>query len=1011
MATPEARARYIRFQLETLSERNGHHEFEHIGRRVAAARIASNLLPATGPVSGGGDQGRDFETHPTELVRELGPAGGFVALTAADPLAFVCTIQRTQLRKKLVGDVAKVVASGAPVARVHAFIVAGMSKSQREKAIKAARNEHSVELVVHDALYLAEQLAESDLYWVAERYLDAPKEMAPDPPAPEDDGLPQWYRTDRERRRATDPVPTPGEVLDLADGLRHATFHESARADLPFWLDLMRPLADPGNAPVVRQRARYEVAVAVLRGQGSLRPADDLVEAYFSEAENEDDADRLQEASTLLMYTVGAKARAQTALDAHELAAIGDRLRGRVAELLESTPPSNRRARLLAALGHLNIHLDPLQLVIPDAPVEIPDPALGIEENDELTVEPGTEMLPPELAVDVDAAVSAWMELARELERAPLYPVDDLASVLGALAPLLIDHVDWEELNQRVDRELANQAGQAAVAARARDRAFALLKADRVKEAIQEFHRAQVDWWTGDTLRGAMLASMLLWDCYSRLELHHAAEQSALTVAFVAASEGMESVQDLLPAALASAALSEYRVGLWIGASELTEAALLTSNALLEGGVDLEDPRVETLLVHAGMTAAAAQVMVPCALEAVQTAQARFHLHELLGADPLTIDGAPDTMDEWDRRASEQLSGNPFADLAPEYILRFSGLGLRFVIRADPTDRVATRAADRLAAAAQVLLVELAGEDLCLVPSEIDMTVVLAEDPDASVADRISTKRGSSGRAFRFALTGIEHPVDDPGAIGHELLSVLTVALVDASLLEFSVYEEALNRAFARGLTEKILFGRPYDELRLAFEDPKLRESLPEGCKRPPPSLVAASCQSDQLPWRDGAGPTFTPVDAEGNAAARYRKTTSRLPRQLAALREDPGFADVVSELRARGWLDHHILTSVMNITINERFTELGIDPWEQSVTSRIVEEPEGDIASTLSPQLYTIDAMEEARRYALPAVLKTWGLTLHSPFPDLEAVERVLEQRYAYWTADAQHDKVLPEP
>jgi hypothetical protein len=71
MTTPDERRAFIRFQLAALGERNGHHEFEHICRRVAGARIASNLLPSTGPVSGGGDQGSDFETHPTELPHEL----------------------------------------------------------------------------------------------------------------------------------------------------------------------------------------------------------------------------------------------------------------------------------------------------------------------------------------------------------------------------------------------------------------------------------------------------------------------------------------------------------------------------------------------------------------------------------------------------------------------------------------------------------------------------------------------------------------------------------------------------------------------------------------------------------------------------------------------------------------------------------------------------------------------------------------------------------------------------
>jgi hypothetical protein len=62
--------RYIRFQLEHLTARNEHHTFEEICYRIAKRRLSSNLLPATGPVSAGGDQGRDAETYYTRLPQE-----------------------------------------------------------------------------------------------------------------------------------------------------------------------------------------------------------------------------------------------------------------------------------------------------------------------------------------------------------------------------------------------------------------------------------------------------------------------------------------------------------------------------------------------------------------------------------------------------------------------------------------------------------------------------------------------------------------------------------------------------------------------------------------------------------------------------------------------------------------------------------------------------------------------------------------------------------------------------
>jgi hypothetical protein len=61
-------AAYIRFQLEQLKAQNKHHEFEHLARHFARLRICESVLPATGPVGAGGDQGRDFESYRSYLA-------------------------------------------------------------------------------------------------------------------------------------------------------------------------------------------------------------------------------------------------------------------------------------------------------------------------------------------------------------------------------------------------------------------------------------------------------------------------------------------------------------------------------------------------------------------------------------------------------------------------------------------------------------------------------------------------------------------------------------------------------------------------------------------------------------------------------------------------------------------------------------------------------------------------------------------------------------------------------
>ena len=80
----------VRFGIQCLNERNGHHEFEDACRHFARLRITLNILPATGPVGAGGDQGRDLETFRT-FIHGLG-ANKFAGIGDGKRLAFACSL-------------------------------------------------------------------------------------------------------------------------------------------------------------------------------------------------------------------------------------------------------------------------------------------------------------------------------------------------------------------------------------------------------------------------------------------------------------------------------------------------------------------------------------------------------------------------------------------------------------------------------------------------------------------------------------------------------------------------------------------------------------------------------------------------------------------------------------------------------------------------------------------------------------------------------------------------------
>jgi hypothetical protein len=211
---------------------------------------------------------------------------------------------------------------------------------------------------------------------------------------------------------------------------------------------------------------------------------------------------------------------------------------------------------------------------------------------------------------------------------------------------------------------------------------------------------------------------------------------------------------------------------------------------------------------------------------------------------------------EWFELADAQLLGRPFDDLGVERIIRFAALGQQWTVRC--ANRWAdVLAAERLAAAAQVLLVELARIDLYLLSTEIDVEVVLADAAhDVPTEGRVENLSSNNGRRWRVALLGYDGGVLDPDAVSQELLAALSTVLIDISLLGSKRFFEEIEPAFAAGLIAKVTAGRPYDELGAVISEQRFG-LMPRATVEPPGGVVErAASESPELPWQDGRLPT-----------------------------------------------------------------------------------------------------------------------------------------------------------
>ena len=191
--TKEELKSQIKFSLETLDATNGHHKFEDVSFAIAKVKITPNLKKATGPVSKGGDQGKDFESYISFISNEnkiLLPdseSKDFDKITHTK-LAVACSIQKepVKIKKggdlgqcKLKDDVEKIMDHDPKVKTILFFSNQFIPISDQHKSIKWAKN-INITLEVYDLNWFAEELSGSGIgYEICSQYLNIPIENLP----------------------------------------------------------------------------------------------------------------------------------------------------------------------------------------------------------------------------------------------------------------------------------------------------------------------------------------------------------------------------------------------------------------------------------------------------------------------------------------------------------------------------------------------------------------------------------------------------------------------------------------------------------------------------------------------------------------------------------------------------------------------------------------------------------------------------------------------------------------
>lgn len=1010
VAEPIAEAEaYIQYRLNELSSRNEHHRFEEIATRIARKRISANILIATGPVSSGGDQGRDAETFTTRIPHELPHSAGFSASASTAPVVVACTVQNAGLRSKVLADLAAICADDADsVDHVAYFSVHSISEGVTHSLKKTAHKKYNVSLDVFCGADIATFLAEPDLIWVARHYLELPSALVP---PPEGEAAPAWYSEllEKLRKNKGPAALTPATQGEVTQGLRHATWDQDANADLPEWLDFMGAfLADArdGEDSELVFRACYEMTVARFRGMGTAAGVEVLARRAIAFARTSAQPNIVDDAVTLASYWGVMWSSGVGRAEAAEIAGTLDGLREHIVDLLAATDSSTHPVRTASLTGTLAfLHLLPNWPRVEQErgrPDQVEVAALAGVRLDGLEVD--LSALSEGDLVDAAAAMEYLDSLVDVLPRARAYSARQLAEVFTLFAPLLSEYPSYIKIRDALDAETAVVEGQAATAERARDRALAFVKAGKPLQALNELHTAKVNWFNGDTLYGTVLTMRFIGDRYDDLGLTYAAKMYACAAAAIAAAHGDDEVKAQLPKALLEAARYSQHVGCWVDAAGLTEVALLARAQYLPDPFDLDKyPELDQHQTNAALQLSGIRKFWP----ALEPLIARAH--PLTGwFDSLVelIEGAggnPMSESEFVQAANRQLAGPLFGDVGPTRIIDFAALGIRWIF-GFASDRSAVLTAEALVAAFQVLLADVAHYHPVLIMSTVRVEIDVRRDGGLEV-DGIEVDLSEPVIIAQVVLsaerTDVQAQARSLAAICFQLLSAVHCRpTADLEVL--------MESTFKAGLTHKLFAGRPYEEAAgLLDADHYVMcgdaiRPLPsaEYVPTPAPPLVAST--------RTGTG--YRRDEALQLIRERYEVASETLRYTLPRLLEAATSRATIVQLRESGWLDWQILVAIVNASWNWRMKKAGIRPGvgDPARAMQLAREPETAQSPRIPLEVFSAGELSMHIHMQTASVATRWDLRGRQEQPSEGAMRDLLTRRYHYGEDDVLHRDLL---
>lgn len=971
----------IRFALEQLKPQNKHHGFEDIAREFARQRICRNLLPATGPVGAGGDQGRDFETFKTYLDSPIENTVMFEGVSKQEHIFFACSLQE-KIVAKIRSDVKSIFTQTDERRPIFYFCVEDVPVSKRNQLINWCNDNYGVELQIFDGLALSENLSDPDIFWIAEEFLHIPADIYPHQNT--DD---TYYKEYKERW--IKPHAKPLNVSDFCQikyGLREATYEENLRIDLPGWIVAMRKLLEGAN-DFMKRKVQYEICVAGLRGQKNLTQYKDIVEDYFADMDNISNPLDLTDICILLSFCSTGKLIGEFDVDSEYLHERSQRLMSRIDFFLKADICDTTRCVLIEAKARAYL----LQYY------------KGIEPQ-----------------FDLDSAFKWWKKLVSYIDKAPLFPLEQFSDTMVLLTSMIGDDERFLDITDKLDCLLAKRFGGHAAADKCRNRAMAFYDNGKIIQAIEHLHRVKINWFSAEALGGTIVTSRFIAQCYAELGMKYAAKYYALSSFILAFRSNQEDLNSLISKCVFQTAEVTYGAGDWFSYFSIMRLGLFTHHQFDDNSLDLiEHDSLQRAIYYSVVIRTLSKRFWPDIYKYVEECFGSFLIDDEMRSELKHLtDSLPNNaywrsapFEDILSQIEENLAGSPFADTGTERVVSWRALGITWEVRFDNSYEI-TRIAEEFVAVLQIALVDLAQFDFQLLPLKIEINASL------SIDDRFHVKEKPDNEKL---IWDISIPIFKPRNRSdiekrtNEVFAYTVSALAYCSMLSYDSFHSKLKTAMKKGLTNKTFFGRPYPELysEMITAD-EFNEALRKKFVVKEVGRSLNHPEHTQLSWVTTPGANYSEEDAREHAKNRYERLSGMMEVIWPKIIMSEPHKEFFERLHNDGYLDWHISLIACNVVSNYIVqVELGLNPKNkesatlmQKTTYSLFDGEMDHLLNSFNIERTPISDFEMQRKISFLTIMKTWRIGPTRPLetPNFDAVKKFLIARYKIFEVDAPH-------